>query len=33
MIESMSDGLLQFFADCYRVLVYTVLGDGGRKWK
>ena len=33
MIESMSDGLLQFFSDCYRVLVYTGLGDGGRKWK
>ena len=33
MIESMSDGLLQFFSDCYRVLVYAGLGDGGRKWK
>lgn len=33
IIESMSDGLLQFFADCYRVLIYTGLGDGGREWK
>lgn len=31
IIESMSDGLLWFFADCYRGLVYTGLEDGGRK--
>ena len=31
IIESMSDRLLWFFADCYRGLVYTGLEDGGRK--
>lgn len=33
VIESMSDGLFQFFADCYRVLVYIGLGDDGWKRK